>query len=83
MYSLILIYYFFSLQELRSLLEKDTGVPGEHQELFIHDGSDLTSFISVNTVRFFNRFEIISMKRETKKYDLRNVARIRLLYSWC
>ena len=39
----------FSLQELKRLVEKDTGIPGEHQELFIHDGSDLTSFAPVNT----------------------------------
>ncbi len=50
---------FLSLQDLRSLLEKDTGIPGEHQELFIHDGSDLTSLLSANAVSK-KRFQFVS-----------------------
>ncbi|CAB3996864.1 inhibitor of nuclear factor kappa-B kinase subunit alpha-like, partial [Paramuricea clavata] len=48
----------FSLKELQSLLEKDTGIPSEHQELFTHDGSDLTSLSSATaclTAFMFNK----------------------------
>ncbi|XP_046859297.1 inhibitor of nuclear factor kappa-B kinase subunit beta-like isoform X2 [Xenia sp. Carnegie-2017] len=47
-----------SLSELKHRIEKDTSIPVRDQELFIHDGSDLSTINTINdnlTVFMFNK----------------------------
>lgn len=65
---------FFSLQELQCHLEKDTGIPVQHQELFSHDGCDVTSLSLSNMVRIQSCIQMTWVFETRQQYSVPEVV---------